>query len=196
MGKGQILANPGIGTHGTSGTVEHADRRLRLAGKRQCKAEIGRIEHGASFVQYVDRRVALALRDGHQRQLEHQLRLVGHQRQRVAIGALGRGEAPAGEIGIAQQGAETGVARRIADRAFGQADRCGIITLFDRHLRPGGNADVGTIDLVAEDRGPVVRANAGRGTGAKRADHADSGQGGSKTQRLNHHDFPSNCGPA
>ena len=179
MGEREILANAGIGADFTRCGVEHVDRRLRLPGKRQRKAVIRRIEHIAGTIEHGNRRVGFSLGDGHQGQLEHDLRLVRKQRQRVAIGALCRREPAATEIGIAEQGTEAGVVGRVADRALGERHTGRIITFFNCRLGASGDANVRAVDLVAEDRGAIGHTIARRGAGSERTDQTDSSQSGS-----------------
>ncbi len=107
------------------------------------------------------------------------MRLAGKERQRITIRALRRSEPASAEIGIAEQRTETGVAWRVANGTLGERYGGGIVTLLDRCLGAGGNANVGSVDLVTEDRGAAGGPRTRRDASRKRPDQADGGKSGS-----------------
>ena len=194
MGQRQILPNPRIGAGFVRRSVKRCNGSLRLTRKCQRQSIIRRIEHVARCLEHRHRFVIFALRNGHQRQLQHHLRLIGQQAQRIAIGAFGRGEPTGAEISSAKQGAEAGIVGRIAHCALGKRYGSGIIASFKRGLGAGRDADVRFVDLVAENRRALgdmrTRCRASR----EGTNHPDGSERSSETQRRNHHKFPSlNC---
>jgi len=142
VSKGKILTNDGVGVLLTCGRLEGGDRLAGAPGKGQCKAIVRDIEDLTVGAETRDRVTVLALSDLDERELERDLRLTREQGQRVLIGGLRGTEAPAGEIGIAEQGSEAGVVGRLGDRTLGELNCHRHIVRIECSQRASGEADI------------------------------------------------------
>ena len=142
---------------------------LRLPGECQRKAVVRRVDHILRRVEERQRLVVLSLSDAHENELQHDLRLVRQQGQRIAIGGFGRGEAATGEISVAEQAAKTRIVRAAGHGALGEVDRDRRLLGEQRCLGTGGEANVARVGLAGEILGaPEIRCAAAAGAGAGR----------------------------
>ena len=150
--KRQILPHTGIGALLARRGLEHGQRIRRLTSKREREPVIGRIEHRLAGVEEGHRLVILAERDLDQRELEHDLGLVGINGERVLVRRFRRPEAAAGEVGVAEQRAESRVVRGLFDRPLGEADRHWNVVGIEGQERTGREPHVA---ICPDRRSPV-----------------------------------------
>src|SRR6185369_13936989 len=92
--------------------IEDGNGVSRPPGKGEREAIVRSLEKGASLVEQGDGLPVLALGNLNQCIFQHDLRLHGLQRQRIAECGLGRLEAAGGKVAIAEEGAKFGTLRR------------------------------------------------------------------------------------
>ena len=190
IGQCQILTDAGVGAGVARGGLEHCNRFVGMAGERERKARVRCIDHRRGAGDQLRGIVAPAQRDLGQRELEHDLRLVLNQRQRIAERLFGRAKAAGGEVAIAKQGAEAGVGRAMFDRALGERGGGGNVVGGKRHLGLGREPDVGAVDFPEQSvAGHRLLRTWGR-AGGKCADQPNSGQCRADSDRLHHDKLP------
>ena len=139
-----------------------------MTGERDGKSIIGGIEHILRRVEEGKRFAILAERDLDQRKLEHDLRLVRIERQRILVRRFRRSKASAGEISVAEQSTEAGVVRSLGYGPLGEVDRHRDVVGIERGHRAGGETDL-SVRLAAEARRNVaLRRGAAGGQRCKR----------------------------
>src|SRR6476661_9564368 len=111
--QGQVLANGGVSVVPASRRLENSDGLVGVASERQGQTVVGFTERWAGDVERRYSITLLAQCDLDQGKLQHHLRLVRIEAQRVLEGGFGRVEAATGVIGIAEQRAEAGIGRRL-----------------------------------------------------------------------------------
>ena len=169
VGESEVLAKASVGAGLAGRGVQQGSGFLRLAGECDREAVVGRLEHSASIAKHGESLAIAALGDLDQRELQHDLRLLGDQRERVAVGGFGRSEPARSEIAVAEQRPEARVVGALLDRPLGEVHRGRKIILVESVERPHRKTDVSLVARVLEDG----RAASGRGG----ATGDDRGQG-------------------
>ncbi len=160
IGQSEVLANRRVGVGVASRRLEHLDCLGRMPGERQREAVIGFAKRRTGFLERRNRLVPLAQRGLNQGELQHHLRLLRVEAERVLVGGFGRAEPAAGEISIAEQRAEAGVGRRLGHRLLGELDRLRHLVGIERLGGASGEADIA--NLAAQARLGLGRGAAGQ----------------------------------
>ncbi len=181
----EVLADARVGTLGPGDRLQRGDGVERPAGQGQRQSVIGLVERAAAGIEDGDRLAILALSDFGQDNLQHQLRLVRIERQRILECGLGRIKAPRREIGSAEQRANAGIVRRPRGRFLGKIDGGRRIVGGQRGKRPGGKPD-----LSARQARGTARMALRRRAPADHAGQRDDGDCGGEADRFGHWNYP------